>query len=73
MTKKLKKKYAIYDKLGASAVASILMDKYDLKLYFNRETEMYCIFYNGGKYEAFSLGELMYFIEVFYPKCEKNI
>lgn len=65
-SKKIPKKYKIYDKLGATAVASILMDKYELKLYHNRETGMYCIFYNGSKLEAITLGELMHFVEVFF-------
>lgn len=64
--KKMPKKYKIYDKLGAEAVASILMDKYHLKLYYNRDTNMYRVFYNVSWIEAGTLGELMYLVEVFF-------
>lgn len=64
--KKIPKKYKIYDKLGAEAVASILMDKYELKLYFNSNTNKYCVFYGRSTIEADTLGELMHIIEVFF-------
>lgn len=64
--KKIPKKYKIYDKLGEEAVSSILMDKYHLKLYRNRETLEYMVFYNTSTIKADTLGELMYLIEVFF-------
>lgn len=64
--KKMPKKYKIYDKIGTEAVASILMDKYHLKLYRNRETLEYMVFYNTSTIKAYTLGELMYLVEIFF-------